>query len=140
MRHFGIRLFVLAACGLLWGCGPGRNAQPGSPVGGTTAASWDGTYRGTIEITGLGSGIQRSWCETVPQIVVQVANNAFRYEMPHPNAPDNPTPVYVATIAPEGTFTSQIGSGTMTGRVTGLRMSGNISGSVCVYAFSMDRS
>jgi len=140
MRHFERRLLLLAACGLLGSGGPERNAQPGSPVGATTAKSWDGTYRGTIEITGLGSGMQRSWCETEPRMVVQVTNNTFRYEMPHPNAPDNPTPIYVATIAPDGTFKGQIGSGTMTGRVTGPHMSGTIDGSVCAYAFSMDLS
>jgi hypothetical protein len=124
----------------------GCAATPGPPAASAAsprpapAASWDGTYRGTVQITGMGSGVQRQWCETPPQIVFQVSNNAFSYAMPHPNAPDNPTPVYAATIAPDGAFRSSIGSGTMNGRVIGNRMSGTISGSVCVYAFTLDRS
>ena len=140
MRSLDITLSVVVGSVVLSGCSPGQSAQPASPVRAATTVSWDGTYRGSIQITGLGSGVQRLWCETNPEIVVHVANNAFRYEMPHPNAPDNPTPVYAATIAPDGTFNGQIGSGTMSGRVTGTHMSGHIDGSVCVYAFSMDRS
>jgi len=102
--------------------------------------SWDGVYRGTIQITGLGSSIDRRWCETDPQMTVQVAAGKFSYAMPHPNAPDNPTPVYPATIAPDGSFRSDIGSGVMTGKVAGGHMTGMIDGSVCVYSFTMDRS
>ena len=73
-------------------------------------------------------------------MTVQVAGGKFSYAMPHPNAPDNPTPVYPATIAPNGSFRSDISTGVMTGQVSGSRMSGMIDGSVCVYSFTMDRS
>jgi hypothetical protein len=71
---------------------------------------------------------------------VHVTDKAFQYAMSHPHAPDNPTPVYSATIAPNGTFNSQIFSGTTTSRATGTSMSGTIEGSVCSYAFSMGQS
>jgi hypothetical protein len=93
--------------------------------------SWDSEYHGSVRITGLGSGLQRRWCETDPQMFVQVTDNAFQYATSHPNAPDNPTPVYSATMAKNGTFNSQIVSGTMTARATGTSMSGTIEGSVC---------
>jgi hypothetical protein len=140
MRLSGFRMSIVAAAVVLSGCSSGQSAQPGSNAVPASPVSWDGMYRGAIQITGLGSGVQRQWCQTDPQMVVQVTNNSFRYEMPHPNAPDNPTPVYTATIAPDGTFNSQVVSGTIIGRVTGTRMSGTIDGSVCGYAFSMDRS
>ena len=73
-------------------------------------------------------------------MTVQVAAGTFSYAMPHPNAPENPTPVYAATIAPDGSFRSVIPSGVMTGRVAANRMTGMIDGSVCVYSFAMDRS
>ena len=114
--------------------------QSGGAAAPAPAVSWDGTYRGTVQITGLGSGMQRQWCETDPAMVVQVTGNSFTYSMPHPNAPGNPTPVYPASIAPDGTFHTEIGSGVMNGQVIGGHMSGTISGSACVYAFSMDRS
>ena len=104
------------------------------------AVSWDGTYRGSVQITALGSSIQRSWCETDPQMTVQVVGNAFSYAMPHPNSPGNPTPVYSGSIGQDGRFIAQRGSGTMAGTIVGDRMEGGIDGSVCVYSFSLTRS
>ncbi len=140
MRLFGLNLSVVAATAVLLGCSPGQIAQPGSTTPAASSVSWDGTYHGTVQITGLGSGMQQRWCETEPNMVIHVTRNAFQYAMPHPNAPDNPTPVYSATIAPDGTFNSQLDSGLMMGRVTGSHIAGTIKGSLCDYAFSMDRS
>jgi hypothetical protein len=124
------------------GCTPTPSTQVNSAAssGSAAANSWDGTYRGSVQITGLGSGVQQQWCETDPQIVFEVTHNAFSYAMPHPNAPNNPTPVYSATIAADGSFRSSLSSGTMTGRVTGTRIAGQIDGSVCVYSFALDRT
>ena len=122
----------------------GCNSPPPSVSSGPTAppasVSWDGAYQGAVQITGLGSGIQKDWCETNPQMTVQVAGNKFTYTMPHPNTPGEPTMVYSASIAPDGSFRSDIGTGVMTGRVAGSRMTGLIDGSACVYSFAMDRT
>jgi hypothetical protein len=122
----------------------GCSSPPPSVSSGPTAppalVSWDGAYQGAVQITGLGSGIQREWCETDPQMRVQVAGNKFTYTMPHPNTPGEPTMVYSASIAPDGSFRSDIGTGVMIGRVTGSRITGLIDGSACVYSFSMDRT
>ena len=131
-------LIALLAATTIVGCTPAQS-PPSSAVA-PAAVSWDGIYRGSVQITGIGSGTLRSWCETDPQIVFQVSNNAFSYAQPHPNAPNNPTPVYAATIAPDGTFNTTLASGTMRGRVTGTHMSGEIDGSVCVYSFALDRA
>ena len=133
---------VAAAIGavVLAGCVSEPKTQPGGAVAPTPAVSWDGTYRGDVQITGIGSGVQRRWCETDPQVVVRVTGNSFTYAMPHPNAPNNPTPVYTATIAPDGFFQSQLQSGVMRGQVVANHMSGTIHGSACDYTFSADRS
>jgi hypothetical protein len=132
------RLIAVLAATTIVGCTPAQSPPPSAVA--PAAVSWDGTYRGTVQITGLGSGTQRQWCETDPQIVFQVSNNAFSYAQPHPNAPNNPTPVYAATIASDGTFRSSLANGTMTGRVAGTHMSGEIDGAVCVYSFALDRA
>ena len=132
-------LVALLAATTIVGCTPAQSPPP-TAAAPAAAVSWDGTYRGTVQITGLGSGTLRQWCDTDPQIVFQVSHNAFSYAQPHPNAPNNPTPVYAATIAPDGTFNTTLASGTMRGRVTGTHMSGEIDGSVCVYSFALDRA
>jgi hypothetical protein len=73
-------------------------------------------------------------------MAVKVAANQFNYAMPHPNTPGTPDMVYSAAIAPDGSFRSDIGTGVMTGRVTGTHMTGLIDGSACVYSFTMDRT
>jgi hypothetical protein len=130
----GIAVITLVGCS-----SPPKPASSGAPSS-TPSVSWDGAYRGTIQITGLGSGIDKKWCETDPQMAVQVTAGKFSYAMPHPNAPENPTPVYSTIIASSGSFRSEIGSGVMTGQVVGSHMTGMIDGSVCVYSFTMDRS
>ena len=131
--------FIFAAIALL-GCGAPPQPAPSTATVASSPVSWDGAYRGTVEITGLGSGIQRQWCETDAQIAVQVTGNKFGYAMAHPNTPGNPTMMYSAAIAPDGSFRSDIGSGVMTGRVAGTHMSGMIDGSACVYSFTMERT
>ena len=122
------------------GCNTSTKSVPSGSTPPPSLVSWDGAYSGTVQITGLGSGIQRQWCETDPQMTVQVTGNKFGYAMPHPNTPGNPTMVYSAAIAPDGSFRSDIGSGMMTGRITGTHMTGLIDGSACVYSFTMDRT
>jgi hypothetical protein len=122
------------------GCSSPPPSASSGPTVPPAAVSWDGAYQGGVQITGLGSGIQREWCETDPQMTVQVAGNKFTYTMPHPNTPGEPTMVYAASIAPDGSFRSDIGTGVMIGRVAGSRMTGLIDGSACVYSFSMDRT
>ena len=134
--RMSVTMMAIAGCTAT----PATQLNSVASPGPAAATSWDGIYRGAVQITGLGSGVQQQWCETDPQIAFQVTNNAFSYAMPHPNAPNNPTPIYSATIAPDGSFRSSLASGTMTGRIIGSHISGKIDGSVCVYAFALDRS
>jgi hypothetical protein len=132
------RLIVTAATVLaLAGCTP----QPAPPMPApANPSAWDGTYRGTIRLTQLGPGLQKDWCETEPKMEVIVADGGFSYAVSHPNAPGNPTSVYVGVVRPDGSVSAQLVSGVMTGNVTGTQMTGTISGAGCIYAFALNRS
>ena len=128
------------------GCdGPRSQVQPAaSPA---TAISFDGRYEGTVRVTGASLGMTRSNCATSARISVEVKNNQFALATPHPEAvasapslADRTTPVYDATIRPDGTIVgaSQTNA-TMQGRISGSRMSGQIFGLLCYYEFTADR-
>jgi len=135
---------VLAGGGLA-GCVP-RAPAPPPPAPAAPALSYDGTYRGTVRLSGLGAGVPAQGCATDPNIVLQVQNNAFTYSQPHPQAATSgpggsATVVYAVAIAPDGSFSGQSQvSGTMTGTVQGGHMSGTINGLECVYSFFADRA
>jgi hypothetical protein len=110
------------------------------PVG-----SIDGRYQGSVQVTGVGSGGDISWCETDRQLSWQVTNHTFTYVQPHPNAPhpasvDTRTATYSGTISSDGSIrgTSNF-SGTIEGRLNGSHMTGAINGAGCYYSFSADR-
>jgi hypothetical protein len=107
--------------------------------------SFDGRYQGSVQVTGVGSGGDRRWCETNRQLSLQVTNHSFTYIQPHPNAPqiasvDARTATYTGTISSEGsiTGTSDV-NGTIEGRLTGSHMTGTMGGYGCSYSFSADR-
>lgn len=108
--------------------------------GPASTVSWDGNYRGTVHIAGLGSRVRQQGGETNPQTVFRVTNNALSYAVPHPNAPNNPMPVYSAMIAPDGSFRVGLTTVTTGGCLTGTHVSSKIDGSVCVYSVALDRS
>ncbi len=71
---------------------------------------------------------------------LSVVNGQFSYAVPHPNVPGNPTPVYPATLAEDGSFTGQIVAGTIAGHIQGSRIEGSIDGSACLYSFTGERT
>ncbi len=110
--------------------------------------SYDGTYIGTVTLTGVGAGVPRQGCITNPQVTLQVKNNAFTYVQTHPNsnvtAPGmqtvSATTAYSVAVAQNGSFSGQSDvAGTMTGSIAGTHMTGMIEGIVCVYSFAADR-
>jgi hypothetical protein len=106
-----------------------------------TVLSFDGPYRSTIRVTSMAGGDPNAtnWCDTPGQSVVTVTDGQLSYPLPHPNVPGNPTPVYLAMMAPDGSFSGQLNEGSMTGQITDGHMQGRIDGSGCVYAFTGDR-
>jgi hypothetical protein len=109
--------------------------------------SFDGNYRGTIQLTSSApSETQSNWCDTPPVISLSVQNSAFPYVLLHPSLPqdsDDPlSPAFAVAIAPDGSFDtiSQNGEAEMAGRVIGSDMAGQINGTNCGYAFTAKRS
>ncbi len=143
MKAWRFGLATLATGLALSGCAPPPPPPP------APAVSYDGTYQGTVMLTGVGAGVPREGCATDPRIALQVKNNAFTYVQGHPNsnvtAPGMPTvsatATYTVAVAPNGSFSGQSDvSGTMTGMISGTHMSGTIEGIVCVYSFTADRT
>jgi hypothetical protein len=139
-----IGLATLATGLVLGGCTPPPPPPPPAPV-----VSYDGTYVGTVTLTGVGAGVPREGCVTNPGLTLQVKNNAFTYVQTHPNsnvtapgmATVSATTTYTVAVAPNGSFTGQSEvAGTMSGTISGTHMSGMIEGIVCVYSFSADRT
>lgn len=136
----GVATIALAACS----APPPQAATPPAPP----TPSFDGRYVGSLRITGAAQGMNRSDCATEPTTAIVVSGNRFTLPVPHPGvaaatpslAPRT-TPVYEARIAADGTITgTSDNNATLTGRVAGPRMSGEIYGLLCSYAFTADRA
>ena len=103
--------------------------------------SYDGQYRGTIQLTGVASGADPSWCEASPQFAVSVVNNAFVYAQPHAKVPNGGgTATYAVTVARDGTFEGQSNAtGVVMGQIQGAAMTGTVDGIGCAYKFNAAR-
>jgi hypothetical protein len=124
-----------------------RAPQPTAPP--AAAISYDGTYTGTLRVTGGSTSMNPSDCASDPRFSVKVTGNRFSFPLPHPavakatpSLRDSVTPVYNASVAPDGTIKglSDDTNTTMDGRVAGTRMTGQIRGLLCYYAFTADRN
>lgn len=127
---------VLAIAGCAGPMGAIHSNPPPAPL----PTAFDGSYRNTIRVTGsFGSAQTTSWCDSPGQPVITVANGQFTYAVPHPNISGTPTPVYPASMAPDGSFSGQVITGSITGHVSGTHIEGRIDGSACIYIFSGSR-
>jgi hypothetical protein len=136
-------IIIISALG---GCA----TSPPPPVPPTPAASpisFDGNYRGSIQLTSSGiSGGQTGWCDTPPAISLFLQKGAFSYVLEHPNVPKDSSyslsPTFTVVVAPDGSFNtmSQNGEAQMVGRITGSHLAGRIDGSACGYAFAAEKS
>jgi hypothetical protein len=127
-------LLMISGCA---GQTPVPQSNPGPPP---PVTSLDGSYRSTIRVTGMsGQAKGTNWCDTPGQPVITVSNGQFNYAVPHPNVPGNPTPVFAATIAPDGSFSGTANNGTISGKASGTHIDGSIDGEGCAYAITGDR-
>ena len=134
-----VRLCPMVLMLMIAGCA-GSMGTMHSETAPAPVTSFDGSYRSTIRITSAAEATTgTSWCETPGQPVITVANGQFSYAVPHPNTPGNPTPVFQATMAQDGSFVGQANDGIISGRVSGTHMEGSIDGAGCIYAFTGDR-
>ena len=147
MRARILKFFKVLSVATLSGC---ATAGPSTPTPPPAAApvSFDGTYRGRIQLTSTSSEISGAgshWCDTPPVLSLLVQHDAFNYILAHPNVPQDSayslSPTFAVTLAPNGSFgaSSQNGEAEMVGRITELHMAGQINGTACGYAFTADR-
>ena len=142
----GIAFATVVLAAAVSGCAPSAPpAVPPPPA--SPAVSFDGTYRGTIQLTASAvKGANSNWCDTPPAITLVVQNNAFAYVLYHPNVPAgsgfSSSPSFTVNIGPDGSFDafSPNNQAEMTGGVSGSQISGKISGTGCGYAFSAQKS
>ena len=141
------------ALGLALAASGCANRAPQPLAAPAAAISYDGTYTGTLRVTGVSTRMTQSDCATDPRFWVNVTGNRFSFALPHPAAVGatsrynatpvyTTSPVYTASIAPDGTIKG-LGKDinmTMDGRVAGTRMTGQIRGLLCYYAFTADRN
>jgi hypothetical protein len=125
------------------------NQAPQSMAPPAAAISYDGTYSGTLRVTGTGGGVSQSNCATDPRFSVSVTGNQFSFPLQHPaivratpGLRDAATSIYNASIAPDGTIKglSHETNTVMDGRVAGTRMTGQVYGLLCYYAYTADRN
>jgi hypothetical protein len=122
-----------------------QGPQPMPPP--AEAISYDGTYSGTLSMTGANAGMDSHNCATDPRFSVSVTGNQFSFPLPHPAAVkdtpslrDSATPVYKASIGPDGTIKGFSNDINTIGRAAGTRMTGQVYRLLCYYAFTADRN
>jgi len=137
------------ALGLALAASGCTNQAPQPMTAPAAAISYDGTYTGTLRVTGATTSVNPSDCATDPRFSVNVTGNQFSFPLRHPAAlkatpslRDAATPIYNASIAPDGTIKgiSNDTNTVMDGRVAGTRMTGQVYGLLCYYAFAADRN
>jgi len=123
--------------------------QAPQPAAAPAAVSYDGTYTGTLRATGSSTSLSLKDCATDPRFSAHVMGNRFSFPLTHPavveatpSMRDSASAIYDASIAPDGTIKgiSNNNNTTMDGRVVGTRMTGEVYGLLCYYAFTADRN
>jgi hypothetical protein len=141
MTGFPVTMPVLTLLVTVAGCaGPIGTIRPGVAVA-PPPTTFDGSYRTTIRIAGGSAAAQgQNWCQTPSQSVLTVTQGEFSYSVAHPNAPGEPTAVFQAAMAADGTFAGQGVGGSVSGHVSGSRIEGRIDGQGCIYDFAGNRT
>ena len=113
------------------------------------AISYDGTYTGTLRVAGTSTSLNPKDCAADPGFSVTVTDNKFSFPLSHsalikatPSLSSTPIPIYNASIASDGTINgfSSNNNTVMDGRVVGTRMTGQVYGLLCYYAFAANRN
>jgi hypothetical protein len=124
----------------LSGCYPPPLSTP--PVAEPTVTGmYDGTYRGSVELTYVAPLAQRAWCQTPEQVIVNISSGSLSYAQPHPTYPQSPVINYSATVTNDSKFTgaSDMG-GAVNGQITSTHLTGTLDGLGCSYTIDAERS
>jgi hypothetical protein len=136
----GLRLGAALVAGLALGACTDLGAPPPpAPPGPGPTAAFDGRYAGSIRVTGASTSMNPQQCETNPRLEFTVTNGAFGITTAQPQLTASTS--YTAQILADGAITgiSNQTGGTLRGRAEGTRLTGEIFGLLCYYAFTADR-
>jgi hypothetical protein len=142
----GILLGLAGALGAPGCAGPPPKQQVVAPP--SVVTTYDGRYAGTVRGTGSAGSMREDDCATPPRFSIEVVNGRFSLPVSHPQVAaatpslaDRTTPVYEASIAPDGRITGRSNqtNTTLEGQVSVRHMSGQINGLLCYYEFSANR-
>ena len=97
-------------------------------------AGVNGTYNGLMQLMS-GSPVS---CGTTDIFTVLVQNNGFRFVLNQPQVPWQPQRVFVATIAPDGSFSAAADVAYIRGTASQGHMQGQIVGDACQFQFEAD--
>jgi hypothetical protein len=140
MTRFSVTPRSLVLLLAMGGCAGPMGTIHSGPAPAPPSTAFDGSYRSTIRLVGGAAAAQgQDWCQTPGHSVLTVSQGEFSYPVAHPNAPGQPTTVFQATMASDGSFSGQGVGGSVSGRVSGSRIDGRIDGQGCIYDFSADR-
>ncbi len=123
----------LVAC--LMGCSDGDPpAAPAPTPSPPRVSSVNGTYNGLMQMTS-GSPLG---CGTSDIFTVVVQNSGFQFVLNQPQVPWQPQRVFVATIAPDGSFNAGTDVAYIRGTTSQGHMQGEIVGDACQFQFEAD--
>ena len=130
---FALLAIMVSACS--------STQAPPPPAPAVPKVSFDGRYAGSIRVTKS----HGNWCDTSPSLSLLVRNNAFTWTLTRPNLPqeDLYNPTFQVAVGADGSFDVEGGNGeltSLTGRIVGTHMTGQVDGKYCGYVFSAERS
>ena len=136
LRH-GIALAVVGTA--LVGCYPPPLSTP-TVVEPAVTSIYDGTYRGSVQLTGVAPMAQQAWCRADAQGSLQITDGSLSYMQAHPGYPDAPLITYTGTVTNDSKIngTSDM-NGTITGQIVGAHLSATLDGLGCYYTLDLQR-
>jgi hypothetical protein len=124
----------------LGGCYPPPLSTP-AVVTPTVTSIYDGTYRGSVQVTYVAPMAQQSYCRTDAQASVQISNGSLTYVQPHPGYPDAPIVTYTATVTNDSKLNGTSDkNGTITGQIVSTHLTATLDGLGCSYSLDAQRS
>jgi hypothetical protein len=137
LRHVIAMIVVGAGLG---GCFPPPLSKPAEVTPAVTSM-YDGTYRGSVQLTAVASMAHPIWCKTDDQVTVQISNGLLSYAQPRPGYPDSPVVTYTATVTTDSKINgSSSENGTITGQIVITHLSATVDGLGCSYTLDANRS
>jgi hypothetical protein len=145
-NRVNIGLHLVRMCSLVLiaataaGCAGSMGTIRPKPAGPPPVTAFDGSYSNTIIVIATArNATDAPACQTPGQPIIKVTDGRFSYAVPHPAIRGNPTPIFQATVAPDGSFSGKVNDGSLHGRIDGNHLEGGIDGVLCRYGITGNR-